>query len=191
VSKPASTADRSEVLELLRQVQVSAPARTLLQEAESLRTGLERLFTARHDLDAVRALAFALPIRRAVWWGCLCAWHGRAVPAPAARELALDSAVEWVCRPTAEVTQRVLAAAAPAGLDNAAGCVARAAAEVGPSPDARAACQHPAYGSAARIVQGAALYACLERQQVEPAFSYRALAALGMQVARGEVLWER
>lgn len=52
--------------------------------------------------DALRFLAYALPKRAAVWWACLCLWHGgRPEPGNEAAEV-LQAAYHWVRDPSEE-----------------------------------------------------------------------------------------
>ena len=61
--------------------------------------------------EAVRLLAYALPEREAVWWGCMCVAHA-ACPS-AAERAALDAAEAWVrCPDEAAARQAAWAAAA-------------------------------------------------------------------------------
>jgi hypothetical protein len=69
--------------------------------------------------EAVRLLAYALPDREAVWWGCMCVTHtvaqsGAGQPGNAERE-ALGAAKAWVWHPGEAAARQAAWAAAAAG----------------------------------------------------------------------------
>lgn len=161
-------------------------ARDIFQESAQPAQALARLFEARLDLDLVRVLPYLLPIRQAVWWGCLCAWHVRE-QRPAEQQQALEAAIAWVLAPTAAAGRVALTAADRAQLNNAAGCCARAAGAAGHQADSRSPWQPGQLLLAARSAQGAALFAQAQR----PATHHLQFATFGLQVARGEAHWEK
>ena len=78
--------------------QLATPDRTALQFVTLLWRQNERA-------DAIRGLAYLLPLPRTVWWGCICV---RLLPAARwgpLEEAALAAAVHWVLEPTAEHQQ--------------------------------------------------------------------------------------
>lgn len=52
--------------------------------------------------DALRLMPYLLPIRRGVWFGCLCAWLARNDKANPREEESLRTAVLWVRQPSAD-----------------------------------------------------------------------------------------
>src|SRR5438270_5229403 len=68
---PARTA-----AEVARNYELGADARGLLNDGLSPGAFVEALRAAALYDDALQFLAYALPKREAVWWACLCLWHG-------------------------------------------------------------------------------------------------------------------
>jgi hypothetical protein len=50
--------------------------------------------------DAFRFAAHYLPKRRAIWWGCLCAWELYRDAPPPAEEAPLRAVVDWIREPS-------------------------------------------------------------------------------------------
>jgi hypothetical protein len=55
-------------------------ARPLPEPGEGPRAFLDRLLAGKKFPEAIRFLAFALPRREAVWWGCVCVPPGQSAP---------------------------------------------------------------------------------------------------------------
>lgn len=100
--------------------------RALLTAEPDAQTFVNLLMEQGHLAEAARFLAFALPPRHAVWWGCLCVRHTLA-DSPAER-VALRAAVELVCAPSEERKKACDRASQNATLNTPAGCLAVAAA---------------------------------------------------------------
>ena len=66
--------------------------------------------------EALRMLAYALPEREAVWWGCMCVAHTAGRCAMVERE-ALDAAEAWVWDPKEAAGRQAAWAAVAAGYD--------------------------------------------------------------------------
>lgn len=63
-----------------------------------------KLIALRLWTDAIQMLAYALPQRQAVWWGCLCVWHASAKDAMGESDKQLmESTGKWVLDPTREI----------------------------------------------------------------------------------------
>src|SRR5947209_5861865 len=113
--------------ELVRAVPLGDAAKALAREARSAAEFLQLLAEQRLDVDAIRVLAYALPVRQSLWWALLCTWHGlNGSPAPE-QDLALQVAVRWVREPTPERRRTAEAVAQSRVLQDAADCCARAA----------------------------------------------------------------
>ncbi|OAI41313.1 hypothetical protein AYO40_03395 [Planctomycetaceae bacterium SCGC AG-212-D15] len=112
--------------------EVCAPI-DLGEEASSLLTdslGVDDFFLLLRErrlyADALRVAAYALPLREAIWWGCLCAWQFYRPQLPAAADHALKVVVAWVQEPAEETRREAPTAADRAGLATPAGALARA-----------------------------------------------------------------
>lgn len=178
---PAKTATEASAL-----AKLPPPALALLTPEQTPRQFLDALLM--HDLypEAARFLAFALPPREAVWWGCLCVRLTQPAPPPP-QEQALSAATRWAVEPTEPHRQ---AAEALATTSSAAGYAAKAVAWTGgsllpasmkplkPGPEL----PHEAVFAAVSLA-----VTSVAPDQVSEA--RRHALALGVNVAKGKHLW--
>lgn len=185
-SPPLVRAPARSAAEVCAYAMPSAEALALLDKQQTPREYLDLLLTKERFGDAIRFLAFALPWREVVWWGCLCVRHSApALPSP--QEEALGAAVRWVIDPS---ESHRLDAERLADTSTASGYLARAVAWtagsmlppgmpiVPPGPDL----PH-------RGVEAAVTFAVTSAPPNQMKESYRHALALGIQVARGRYLW--
>lgn len=171
----------------------AAPARLgrkalgLLRPDQGPREYLEALVGASLYPDAVRFLAFALPIREAVWWACLHTLMSEASRLHREDTLALEAVARWVAEPTEEHRRQ---AEARAGQATAAGLAARAVTLTGgslrppPLPHIPPGPEFPRRGVSRSITRGVTA-----GKSGGLPDRYRQAVALGMQIARGRWLW--
>ncbi len=88
---------------------------------------LEALAAKKMYVDAIDFLAYALPAREGIWWGCLCLQHASGDALAPAEKVACAAAVRWVIQPTEENRAAAKAPAEAAGMSTAAGVLALAA----------------------------------------------------------------
>jgi hypothetical protein len=171
-------------------VEIAAPA-PLSQRGQALARGclspaecLELFLTERLYGDAVRFLAFGLPQRRAIWWGCLCV--RQAAPSlPEDQERALKAAARWAQEPGEPRRKAAEEALGDDPLNTSAGCVAFAVAVTGPRipfPGMPPAAPQPQL--VPRIINGGVLGAA------KPISLVRPFVALGIHVLHGRHLWD-
>jgi Family of unknown function (DUF6931) len=177
------------VAELERHLPLDEKSQSLLPGSQTTGEYLQRLLDQGREVDAVRVLAYTLPVRRAVWWGLLCAWHagnGRLEPA---RDRALAAAAQWVVEPSDARRKTADAAAKPVGLGDPAGCCAKAAAWAGaiPGPGKDFVPDTPLL--TARVINGAVFLALAQRSETDPACTYRQLLDLGLRIGAGKLPW--
>jgi hypothetical protein len=177
------------------EIAASAPlgdaARRLMKNGASPTEYVDHLLAEKLHVDAARFLAFGLPLRRAVWWGCLCLRRS-AGTLPADQEAALKAAAKWAQQPVEERRQAVEKAQGPDPLATPAGCLAWAVTVTGshvafpglpPSP--------PEPEVAPKAINGAVLSAAAIPSVRPPARDYyREFVALGIQVLQGRYLWD-
>jgi hypothetical protein len=114
------------VAERLKEAPLSPEARALLTPQHAPPEFLAALVAAALLEDAIRATAFLLPKREAVWWAVQCV---RSVPAAVADPkavAALDAAAKWAASPTDETRRAAFAAAEKADVGTPAGAVGAA-----------------------------------------------------------------
>jgi uncharacterized protein DUF6931 len=112
--------------EICGRVDLSAEARAFLLPSLSPQGFLALLVDADQIGDAVRFLAFALPIREGVWWACVVA-HGNLAKPGEADALCLERSASWVYEPIDSHRRACMAAAESANFDGAAAYAALAA----------------------------------------------------------------
>jgi hypothetical protein len=112
--------------EICGRVDLSAEGRAFLLPTLSPQGFLALLVDAGQIGDAVRFLAFALPIREGVWWACVVV-HGNLGQPGESEALCLDRSVSWVYEPTDSRRRACMAAAESANFDGAPAYAALAA----------------------------------------------------------------
>ena len=113
---PFRKARAPAAVDICREVELSAEAKSFLIEGLSPQAFLALLVEHEHTGDAVRFIANLLPIREGVWWACTVA---NAVTPPSgspARDCILRAA-EWVYQPGDERRRACLASAEAAALE--------------------------------------------------------------------------
>jgi hypothetical protein len=119
-------ADKSAA-DICARVALSGEARAFLLPTLSPQGYLGLLLANEHYADAVRFLAFALPIREGVWWACVMARVNlQAEPQPGILD-ALKAAEAWVYTPDDAVRRQCLAHAETLNFEGAASYAALAA----------------------------------------------------------------
>ena len=122
-------------------------------------------------------LAYALPEREAVWWGCMCVLHVTADAMPAEQRHALAVSEAWVRRPDAGKQREALSAAKAAGDGSAASFVARGV--------FRARLDRPENTRTGRVIDNAVRHAALSAHPAETAARLRRFVASGHEIAAG------
>jgi len=109
---------RSLAPALLRpRLQLPPDHATLLNEADGLDRLLDRLVEHRLLIEAARLLAYALPPRESVWWGCMCVGHAAPDTLAETERGALGAAEAWVRQPDDQTRREAAWAATAAGHD--------------------------------------------------------------------------
>lgn len=87
---------------------------------------IERLLGQELYEDALKFTVHVLPVRDAVWWGCLCAWRKVRPEPPELEKEAFRACLRWIQKPDEALRRAAERAADNAGLATAAGCLALA-----------------------------------------------------------------
>lgn len=180
---PPANGDRRA---LARHLRLPPPAEPLLALAEDDRAATVRLMDGGFEAEAVRALAHLLPIRRAVWWAVLCAWHGVDGQPSTRQDKALAAAVEWVREPSEPNRDAAESAAGHALLDNAAGSCASAAGLTGGVEGETLHVED--LPAAAAMVAQAVSFAVSQRGNAGLPVSFRQLLEVGLDLLDGKPL---
>lgn len=185
---PAGTAvELSERVELA----LGPIATEMLVAGQGVGAYLETLIEKRMYVDALKMTAYALPIRRAIWWGCLCVCQaGRTDQWTHWEDEAVKAAVRWVHEPSEE---RRAAAEEPGDrgpVESAATLLARSVAYVGvrlPKGKYSKPQDFPAKGVFSAVWIAAAMKTAIEEIAIDD--SYQQFLALGLEISRGRKLW--
>jgi hypothetical protein len=110
-----------------------AKAKDLLQDKMSPQEFVAALVEKKKYIDAIDFMAYALPPREAIWWGCLCMQHAVGEKLAPPERAAATAAVQWVMQPTEANRAVARAPAEAAGPGSIAGSLAMAAAVTGGS----------------------------------------------------------
>jgi hypothetical protein len=177
--------------EIDQNVPLSKEARAFLPDTETAPAFLGRLLDQDLNVDAIRVLAQLLPLRRAVWWAVLCAWHGVGGKPSVREDKALGASVRWVVEPMEEQRRAAEEVAGAGVIDQAADCCVRAAALAGnaSTPDGPLLPVDPL--RAARLVATAVLLAYVQRAKTDRSLTYRRLLTLGVHVSSGKIQWDQ
>lgn len=106
---------------------ISPNGAALATEEISAGEYLDKLIDARLFLDALRFIAYALPVRQATWWACLCILDS-CPPTDPLDKSSLAAAIDWVIEPTEAARQAVEEASLRGELESPSTLLARAAA---------------------------------------------------------------
>jgi len=115
------------VRNLCEQAKLGDAAKALLKDEHTSRQFLELLVGKELFPDATRFLAFALPKREAVGWGCLCVRHSLGTEDAAQISKTQVAAERWVSNPDEKNRQAAQAAIAEDGPENPSDLLALAA----------------------------------------------------------------
>lgn len=175
---------------IARTAPLSQTARALLRPGWSTQQSLDALRDAELHVDCLNYLPHVLDKRRAVWWACLCCFHGFGEAMSAALGDALTSALHWVEEPSEEHRRACLDNDEIRMIDSVENCLRMAVywsggsllapplPELPPPPDVT-----PQLSTAAVLeaAASAGMFAIAER--------HRLYVDLGYEVLDGRLLW--
>jgi hypothetical protein len=172
------------------ELQLGRDARSLLKTGLSTEEYLDLLLVERSYADARRILAHALPKRRALWWGCLCAWDVYRPQPPEDVARVLMSVVAFVREPTEENRRIAAARAREVEANTLPACLAMAAFCSGGSlAPAGLPCVAPRPFLTGRLVGVAVYLASVMRDPARYKDRLRHYLSLGIEISRGNNLW--
>ena len=177
-------------VEICARFLLSKEARALLRDGMGPDTYLEALMANKQYIAGIDFVAHALPLREAVWWGCLCFQHacGNAMSAP--DKGAVTAAVQWVLQPSDSTRAAAKVQGEAAGPATVAGALAMAAYLTGPGfaitpggPPIPA----PPFG-AAKSAANAVKIACTKSDPARIIQTQKSFLELGIAVAAGRFM---
>jgi hypothetical protein len=160
---------------------VKKEAWALMREGMMPAEFVAALMADQQYVNAIEFLAYALPPRAGIWWGCLCLQHACGASLTPPDRNALQAATVWVVWPTEPYRAAAQAPAQAAGMRSPAGTLAMAVIMAGvtgrvPLSPAKAVANAikvaASKGDPAKVLE-------IQRQYVE----------LGMGVADGRFRW--
>jgi len=113
--------------DLCEQAKLEEGAKALLKDEYTARQFLELLIGKQLFLDAIRLLAYVLPKREAVGWGCLCVRQSLGTEDASKISETQVAAERWVSNPDEANRRAAKAAADKEGLESPSGMLALAA----------------------------------------------------------------
>lgn len=124
---PLLTAQSAVDLCKFYQIKIKPAGQALLEASQTPREYFELLSASGHYADARRVLAHALPKRRALWWGCLCAWDVYGPEPPEIVSAVLQAVGGYVLDPREQLRRAAASLGKKARPNTLAGCLAMAA----------------------------------------------------------------
>jgi hypothetical protein len=160
--------------EICEKFKLPTAASKLLKVGMTPGAFLKALIEKQQFVTAIDFMAYALPPRERLWWGCLCMQHafqGKYAPNELA---AARAAVQWIFQPTDESRAAAKVPAETAGPSSPAGCLAMAANLTG-SPSIK-------------CVANAVKLSSLKCEPLEIAPTQKSFVALAVEVAEGRYM---
>src|SRR6266436_6970635 len=86
-------------VEVCRTFNLTDEDRELLRDDWTPAQFLDVLLEKKHYVTAIQFLAYALPRREAIWWGCLCLRQALGPNLPPKQTEAVKGAIRWILEP--------------------------------------------------------------------------------------------
>jgi hypothetical protein len=167
--------------DLCERAKLGEAAKALLKDELTPRQFLELLIRKELFLDAVHFLAYALPKREAVGWGCLCVRHSLGTEDASKISEAHVAVERWVSNPDEGNRQAAKAAADKEGLESPSAFLALATFFSGGSiAPANLESVAPPDHATPQLVAGAVMASAVKSQPEKAAEKYRVFLQKGM-----------
>ena len=183
--KPFVSATATTAAEICTRFNVKKEALALLREGMKPEEFADALVVNKHYVTGIEFMAFTMPPREAVWWGCLCVQHVYGEAIPQVEKDAVRAAVQWVVQPTEWNRVAVQGPSQMAGPASVGGGLAMAAYQTGNIAPPNMPPMPPRPFAPARSVAGAIKLACTKADPVKIVETQRLLLELGITVAEG------
>ena len=179
-TEPA-TKSGTTLRDLCERAKLGEEAKALLKDEYTPRQFLELLIGKELFLDAIRLLAYVLPKREAVGWGCLCVRQISGTEDASKISEAQVAVERWVSNPDEANRRAAKVAADKEGLESPSACLALAAFFSGGSmvPANLAPVAPPDHGTP-QFVAGAVMVSALKSQPEKAPEKYRVFLQKGV-----------
>lgn len=188
-SLPLVKVHSATAAEICANLYLPRDARRELRLGMGPREFLDALLANKQYSAGIDFVAHALPVREAIWWGCLCFQYAFGQKLTDEDRAACLATALWIWQPDEE---RRIAAQAPAdvaGPQSAAGKLARAAYLTGGSlAPPNLPVKPPSPFAPAKAVATSVKLASLRGEKAELAFRQKSFVELGIGVAEGRFL---
>jgi hypothetical protein len=172
--------------EVCARFDLEVTAKPLLRDGMNPREFLDALTAEKQYVAGINFVAYGLPAREAIWWGCLCLQHACGNSLSPEEKMAARAAVQWVMAPGEESRAAAKTPADAAGVASPAGSLAFAAFQTGgnvaPPPAPPIA---PKPFAPAKAVVRAIKVACTKVDPARLVETQRLVLELGIGVAEG------
>lgn len=183
-SKPLLRVNAATAAEVCARFNVKKEALARLREGMRPGEFVDALVASRQYVDGIDFMAYALPPREAVWWGCLCLQHGCGDNLSPMDKAACRAVVQWVMQPSEESRAAALAPAQAADQASPAAAIAMAVYQTGGNvapPNAAPRAPHPF--AHAKAVAGAIKMVCAKADPVKIVETQRQFLELAIGMA--------
>jgi len=188
-SGPLVKIQAATAAEICAHFDLKKESRALLREGMSPQEFVTALIDNKKHIDAIDFMAHALPVREALWWGCLCMQHALEGKFSEKERVAATAAVQWVMQPSEENRAAAKGPADLAGPGSPAGALAMAAAQTGgSSAPPNAPPTPPSPFAPAKSIAMAVKIASTKAEPVKISPTQRSYVELAMQVAEGRLI---
>jgi len=185
-SKPLVRVAATTAAEVCARFNIKKEALALLRDGMGPGEFVHALVGGKQYLSGIDFMAHALPVREAVWWGCLCLQHACGETLSPTDKAACRAAVQWVMQPSEENCTAAFAPAHAAGPTSPAAGLAIAVYQTGGNvapPDAPPMAPPPF--APAKAVAGAIKMACTKADPVKIVETQRLFLDLAVRMAEG------
>ena len=126
MNNPFAKIKVSSAAEICARFELKQEAQPLLRDGIAPREFVDALAVHRQYLAGIDFMAYGLPPREAIWWGCLCLQHASGGKLSELDKAACRAAIKWILEPVEENRLAAKEPAEKAGLGCPAGALAAA-----------------------------------------------------------------
>ena len=195
----------SSAAEICARFELKQEVQPLLRDGIAPREFVDALAINRQYLAGIDFMAYGLPPREAIWWGCLCLQHASGGKLSELDKAACRAAIKWILEPVEENRLAAKEPAEKAGLGCPAGALAAACHQTedpggellaapfglsaeGVASNAPPGGRKPSFAPA-RLVTGAIKLASTKADPSRIVDTHRLFLELGIGVAEGRFGW--